>query len=736
MRNFIKSVFCFLFIICINFCYSQKNKIDSLILLLKTDKQDTVKLTHLNLIGFLYINMGEYDKCPIYITNALDLGNKISNETKTSSPPIYKSAERGIGAAYYNKGIYNYYKSKYNDAIVSLDSGIIHLEAGEYKGGVARSLLQIGGMYYFLGNYSKAIQYYINSSKNFEKLGEKRSIADVNTNIGAIFQIQKNLSKALEYYKNALELYKEVDFKLGIGMSLMNIGNVLREKGDYKPALENLTNALKTQKGINFKKGIAECHSGIGDLYRAQKKYDESLENYLSALDIYDSLRDKEGQTFCYNYIGNVYLVKKNIKKAIEYSNKSLTLATEIGLKDMEKDAYQILANSYASNNDYKMAYDFHQKFTAIKDSLFNKDNNKKIAEMDAMYGAEKKEQELKLIKTQQDKEREVAAAESNRQKLFLLLIAAVAIAISIIAVIIFRSLKITRNQNQIIELQKNEVLQQKEIVEEHQKEIIDSITYAKRLQDAILPPITLIKTYLPDSFVLFKPKAIVAGDFFWMEKVCVESTEDNPAAEEIIFIAAADCTGHGVPGAIVSVVCSNALNRAVKEFKLIDTGKILDKTRELVLETFERSHSEVKDGMDISLLSINRSKKQVNWSGANNPLWYIQSNSKNGISENELIEIKSDKQPIGKTEFAKPFSSHKVEYKENSTFYLFTDGFSDQFGGPKGKKFKYKQLAELLIKNNNVSQQQQAEIIEKAFLEWKGELEQVDDVCVIGIKL
>ncbi|MBL7913350.1 MAG: tetratricopeptide repeat protein [Bacteroidia bacterium] len=703
--------------------------------MLKTDKQDTVKLTHLNLIGFLYINMGEYDKSPIYITNALELGNKISNETKTNSPSIYKSAERGIGAAYYNKGIYNYYKSKYNEAIVSLDSGIIHLEAGEYKGGVARSLLQIGGMYYFLGNYSKAIQYYINSSKNFEKLGEKRSIADVNTNIGAIFQMQKNLPKALDYYKNALEQYKDVEFKLGVGMSLMNIGNVLKEKGDYKMALENLTNALKNQKEINFKKGIAECHSGLGDLYRVQKKYDESLENYFSALNIFDTLRDKEGQAFCYSYIGNVYLAQGAIKKAIDYSNKSLALANEIGLKDMEKDAYHLLADSYAAINDYKMAFDFHKKYTEIKDTLFNKDNNKKIAEMDAMYGAEKKEQELKLIKTQQDKEREVAAAESNRQKLFLLLIAAVAIAVAIIAGIIFRSLKVTKNQNQIIELQKNEVLLQKEIVEEHQKEIIDSITYAKRLQDAILPPIALIKTHLPDSFILFKPKAIVAGDFYWME-TSVATGSHNGKEEELLFIAAADCTGHGVPGAMVSVVCSNALNRAVKEFKLVDTGKILDKTRDLVIETFERSHSEVKDGMDISLLCINKSKKQVSWSGANNPLWYIGSNNKNGNSENEFIEIKPDKQPIGKTEFPKPFTTHKVDYQENSTFYLFTDGFSDQFGGPKGKKFKYKQLAELLTKNNNLSQQQQADIVEKAFIEWKGELEQVDDVCIIGIKL
>jgi serine phosphatase RsbU (regulator of sigma subunit) len=261
------------------------------------------------------------------------------------------------------------------------------------------------------------------------------------------------------------------------------------------------------------------------------------------------------------------------------------------------------------------------------------------------------------------------------------------------------------------------EINGQKHLLEEKNKEITDSINYAQRLQQAILPSIEFITQNFPNNFVLYKPKDIVAGDFYWAEKI-----------GEKFFIAAADSTGHGVPGAIVSVVCSNALNRTIKEFKLTETGKILDKTRELVIETFEKSASEVKDGMDISLLCIDSKNKNIYWSGANNPLWYIQ--------DNELKEIKADKQPIGKTEYPKPFRTHEIEYKANTTFYLFTDGFADQFGGPNGKKFKYKQFSDLLVKNNNLSQSQQAEIINKAFSDWKGDLEQVDDVCVIGIKI
>ena len=283
--------------------------------------------------------------------------------------------------------------------------------------------------------------------------------------------------------------------------------------------------------------------------------------------------------------------------------------------------------------------------------------------------------------------------------------------------VFVFISLSKSKKTNKIIALQKTEVEEQKHLVDEKQKEIFDSISYAKRLQEAILPPKEFVNTHVANNFIYYQPKDIVAGDFYWAEKV-----------GEKFFIAAADSTGHGVPGAMVSVVCSNALNRTIKEFKLTETGKILDKTRELVIETFEKSASEVKDGMDISLLCIDSKNKNIYWSGANNPLWYIQ--------DNELKEIKADKQPIGKSDYPKPFTTHQIEYRENMTFYLFTDGLADQFGGPNGKKFKYKQFSDLLVKNNNLSQNQQAEIINKAFSDWKGDLEQVDDVCVIGIKL
>ncbi|HSY75410.1 MAG TPA: SpoIIE family protein phosphatase, partial [Bacteroidia bacterium] len=317
----------------------------------------------------------------------------------------------------------------------------------------------------------------------------------------------------------------------------------------------------------------------------------------------------------------------------------------------------------------------------------------------------------------EQEKKDAISKADSKRQKLYILFSLIIAIVLGGVAIVIFRSLKTVRKQKAEIEVQKTLVEQQKDLVEEKNKEILDSITYAKRLQDAILPPLNLVKQYLPESFVLYKPKDIVAGDFYWMER-----------AGDNILIAAADCTGHGVPGALVSVVCSNALNRTVKEFKIAQPGKILDKVRELVLETFEKSESNVQDGMDISLCCINTKSNEVQWSGAYNSLWYIHNGAIN--------EVNADKQPIGKHDKPLPFNTHNLSLQKGDTIYLFTDGYADQFGGPKGKKFKYKALSDKLKVISDKPMAEQRSLLDQTIEEWKGNLEQVDDILIIGVKV
>ena len=292
-----------------------------------------------------------------------------------------------------------------------------------------------------------------------------------------------------------------------------------------------------------------------------------------------------------------------------------------------------------------------------------------------------------------------------------------------IISFVRYRTSKLKKRQIELedeVSIATEEILHQKNEIEHQHQEIIDSIAYAKRIQTAILPPDNFIKQHLPQSFILYKPKDIVAGDFYWLQKITSPNSSD-----ELILFAAADCTGHGVPGAMVSVICNNGLNRSVREDKLTDPGKILNRTREIVSEEFGKSEEAVNDGMDIALCSLNKNK--LNYSGANNPLWIIR---KGAV---EIEEYKANKQPIGNYINSKPFDTHEIELFEGDTIYIFSDGFSDQFGGDKGKKFKASNFKKLLLSIQGKSPEEQKIVINDTFENWKGSLEQLDDVCVIG---
>ncbi len=274
----------------------------------------------------------------------------------------------------------------------------------------------------------------------------------------------------------------------------------------------------------------------------------------------------------------------------------------------------------------------------------------------------------------------------------------------------------ILKERQEVINKNKR-IERQVEIIEDAHKEITDSINYSKRIQNAILPSSNKMKTLLPNSFVLYKPKDIVAGDFYWIE-------EKN----NTIYFAVGDCTGHGVPGAMMSVICTNALNRALNEFNTILPSQILNKTRDLVISSLETNQNNVKDGMDIALCSVE--DNILNYAGANIRLYIVR-------GKNEILEFKPDKQPIG--QYIKnqiPFNNNKIEIHKGDFIYIVTDGYIDQFGGDKLKKFKTPQLKSTLIKASKLPIEKQNEFLDETFENWKGELEQIDDVCIMGISV
>lgn len=285
---------------------------------------------------------------------------------------------------------------------------------------------------------------------------------------------------------------------------------------------------------------------------------------------------------------------------------------------------------------------------------------------------------------------------------------------------------------------QKERAEEQHMLVEEKNKEIIDSINYAKRLQDAILPSEKIISSYLMESFIFYRPKDIIAGDFYFMDAVETEG-------KKLVYYAAADCTGHGVPGAMVSIVGANGLKRCIQELGLRDPGLILDRLSEIVADNFAESEEQIRDGMDIALccLEMEGEKiKKVSYSGAHNPLWVINPNRK-GLPEfgkpfknGGGFEIKADKQAIGYTENRKHFTTKVFDVEEGDVLYTFSDGFADQFGGPKGKKYKTVNFKNYLVNIYDLPLRSQKSRVVEEFNRWKGSLEQIDDVCVIGVKV
>lgn len=579
-----------------------------------------------------------------------------------------------------------------------------------FKKGEGTALMRIGMAYHDKGDNPKALEFLLRSLKIRETLGDKLGIAGCLNNIGLVYHNQRDYKKALEYHRKAMLLKAEVGDKKGIANSLNNMGIIYDIWVMYDTALSYHQKALKIREEIADVAGIMNSLVNIGNLHTAKYELNEALVYYERSLAMNKDVGNKSHQSNMYNNIASVYVAQGKLTEAVEYLDESIRLAKEMGSKEHLQIAYNTYSLLYEKKRDFVTALKYYHLYFDVKDSLLNNENSEYIAKMNAEFENEKKDNEIKLLNV--DKEKQEVLMQTERKKQ---LITTSSIGLGLISVLLF-SIFIYRSNLQK-QRANTEISRQKEIIEEKNREVHDSITYAKRIQAAILPPERLLKEVLPEHFILYKPKDIVSGDFYWLEKV-----------KDRILFAAVDCTGHGVPGAMVSVVGHNALNRCVKEFGLTDPARILDKLTQLVEETFERSENEVKDGMDISLCSLDMTDNKLQWAGANNPLWLLR--------DGKIQEIKADKQPIGKFENRKPFTSHTIQLQKDDSIYILTDGYADQFGGPKGKKFKYRQLEEHLLASHQKSMEEQKQILDKAFEDWKAELEQIDDVCIIGVRL
>ncbi len=556
-----------------------------------------------------------------------------------------------------------------------------------------------------LSNYTKALDISLQAIQLSDASGNEDLSAYIYNNIGNLYRETGKNDDARFYYKKALDLNIAMQDSIGMSIGYNNLGIMYMIEAKYDTGMAMWQQSLNIKLLINDEVGASSTMNNMAMYYADIGETEKALDFYNQVQAIYKRTENHRGLSIAFDNKGDLYLKQEDFTTALYYLEKSYDEAILSHSKYLQSKALYNLAITHARAGNFEKAYTFHVQHKAVQDSIFNDKNQELIEEMEARFDSEKKELEIARFK-----EEAIAQAEEDKRRITMIIALAIGLVLMLVlALIIFLNNLRRKRDHHIISFQKQQV-------EVKNKEILDSINYAKRLQDAFIPSAQQFKAILPHSFVFYRPKDIVAGDFYWLEQ-----------KNDVVLFAVADCTGHGVPGAMVSVVCSNALNQAVNALGLTTPAQILDKTRELVIQQFSKSESEVKDGMDISLAAWNRANNTLQWAGAHSPLWIVR--------QGELLEYKANKQPIGMVDRAAPFTNHTIALQPNDLLYLFSDGFGDQFGGEKGKKFKSVNFKQLLTSIAQQPMPDQLKALQTTFDTWKGPLEQLDDICVIGVK-
>ncbi len=608
-------------------------------------------------LGIVYTNTGDFKVALAEQKESYDLSEKIN-------------FKRGMQLALNNTGVIYLNNELFNEALkYFLKSLKIVEETNDYKT-AANLYINCGIIYRRIGELNKSKQFFIKAN-NFAKLqNDNNTLIVTFCELSAIYR-NVNLLDSSVFYLSEAKKHINDQTKSNTRFSIaINEGLIFSAKKDHRSALGCFLTAQKEAIGINDKVVI---FINVGDEYKQLGKPDSAFINFKEGYDISS---------------------KHKLFDNVEYLS------------------YQV-AMYYKNKKDFKKFSDFMEIHLVAKDSNSRVNRTQKIISQQLEFEFQKKQVADSISYSQKEKisnaQLEVANVKLSHEKIFRVMLILILVIIIVFAVFIYNRFRLTTKQKKIIE-------EQKHLVDEKNKEILDSINYAKRLQEAILPQINNIQKDL-DFDIFYLPKDIIGGDFYFFEK-----------HNDHIFIAVCDCTGHGIPGAIMSVVCHHALQKSIIEFNLSEPDLILNKTRELVIASLNATHQNIKDGMDCSLIVINNKTNKIKWSGANNPLWIIKNNA--------LTEIKADKQPVALYEMTKPYTSHEINNSTGTLLILFTDGYPDQFGGPKGKKYKEKQLKEFLISVADQPLQTQIELLRQNFASWKGSQGQVDDVALGIIKL
>ncbi len=597
--------------------------------------------------------------------------------------------------------------------------------------GKIKALSNLGTVYYYKAKNAQALNYYLQSIKLTQELEKKegansftkKHLSRCYNNIGTIFQGQKKYTQAENYYKKAILIDLLSNDKPAVAQCYNNIGVIKQTMGYYAEAIKNYQQALTIKMQLGDSISIPSTLINIGTIKMTENKYNEASAYFLNALNYCKNTNNLQDKALALINLGDLYYSKKEYAASLPYYKEGIDICKQQNYSEFLSYAYQSISLPYFKLKNFEKAYEFFQLHITIKDSIYNKDNYKTLSEMQIKYDTENKEKEIKLLT--KDKELQTVQLKNNEIIIYSTLIGL--IIIIGFTIYVFYAFKQKQKVNLELDLKNKKIEFAYKIIDEKQKEVLDSINYAKRIQYALLANSDFIKKYIPHNFILFNPKDIVSGDFYW----ATNATLNN---QDLFFLACCDSTGHGVPGAFMSLLSIGFLSEAINEKNIYKPNQIFDYVRQRLINSIGSDNQ--KDGFDGILICIKtdtlKKEIEITYAASNNAPILISTNN----LVNELIELPKDKMPVGQGEINTPFTLYTIKAKTGDTLYLHTDGYADQFGGPKAKKFKRNALNKLLLQVSNTNINEQLEVLNQQLKDWKGNLEQVDDICVIGIKL
>ncbi|MEN8156667.1 MAG: SpoIIE family protein phosphatase [Bacteroidota bacterium] len=574
-------------------------------------------------------------------------------------------------------------------------------------------------LYWEHNHFNEAVGYFEESYEINRLLGNENGMAMINSNLALLFAEMNEYEKALESFFSTYSIRKAKGEKIGTISALINMSVVTNNLGQYDRSVKNLKEALDIARGMSDINQMKSCYGMLCETYEKAGNTDSAL-YYFS---YYESFHEK--------------MQEEKVEKVVMDMETERLRAELAEAREREKE-YELLKNRL----------ELQKKEDALKESGLERDQLvMDLTKNELQMTLIKQNAEIEELKSKNELERrgKIVISTSFGFVVLLLLLVWLTLAFRQKRRVFhklnqqhdelqLRNEEIVEQHNQITQ-QRDEITYQKNDIELIHKELTSSITYAQNIQNAILPNEQKIGSLLNEYFIFFRPRDVVSGDFYWVA---------TPGEQVIVGVA--DCTGHGVPGALMSMLSISLLNGIVNKEGVTNTGEILDRLRQGIITSL-KSHddqSKMRDGLDIALCRLDLKSRKIEFSGANNPLYIVRNNDLEPIPNSRVIEkngkvlyeIKGDRAFVGACPDMQAFSSHEIEVMPGDTLYMYSDGYIDQMGGPKEKKFKSSALKQLILDSCHQPMKQQQQIFTEAFNNWKGDTFQIDDVLLMGIKL